>query len=289
MAALLRAYISAPLASDLGALPKILEVHSVDWEWANSPATSGTSPADAIERADLFIGVLTGVREDKRVLFETGVAAGLRKRILVLRTTAKVWPTDVLGIKSARLRLNDREALHLHIDALLASPADSIFQRSIHPDLKPSNVVAPEQKPIRPGHSYEAQIAARLADVIARAGGSALHEPEGKSGTSKFRPDMLIWLGNQDPQLLDPAAVEIRRRLDPESLKSLADRMIGFMQATGVRSSIIVSESQILPTVAFRWPTIFSLSLDEFENLVEQGALGRFLREKRNKAMHAAS
>src|SRR5260221_9253624 len=117
-----RAFISAPLGLDLGALPALLGERQISWEWAKEHPQRPPSVVRAIADADFLIGVLNGSRGDYRVLYEAGMATGLGRPVLLIMTRSRPLPLESHQFSQAKVSLHKRRALALHLDLFLRAP-----------------------------------------------------------------------------------------------------------------------------------------------------------------------
>ena len=81
-----------------------------------------------IERADLFIAILTPESPSPNVLFEIGCAYGLQKQLLIMAPRGVSLPTDIQELQYIRADAQNREALSFALDQALA-PKKSSSQR----------------------------------------------------------------------------------------------------------------------------------------------------------------
>ena len=58
------------------------------------------------------------------------------------------------------------------------------------------------------------QLEKRAYAIIVAAGGRAVAQPS-SSPLSKYRPDLLGWLGHLDAELLDPTVIDVKLRVSP--------------------------------------------------------------------------
>jgi hypothetical protein len=270
---------------DLGRLPESLGARGISWEWAKAAVADVANAYAAIRRADVFIGVLNGSRGDYRVIHETGVAAALEKPILLLMSPRRKLPVDLRHFSVAHVKLTDDRALSFHLDAFLVAPRHNVFERRSQmssPIPEPPSEPAPIRRQLNtPQSSLEREI----FDLIQRTGGSAIAQPE-TDQSGRYQPDLLIWLGSEEPELLDPAVIEVKRFVEPRAIRPIEERLLGFMNATGVRTGLVITSEPILERTQPIWPNIFWLDLATFRDLLASSRLGRYLRDTRNRAMH---
>jgi hypothetical protein len=283
-----RAFISAPFGLRLGALPHLLAESGIEWQWAKELPESASNPSNAIKEADFFIGIMNRSSADYRVVYEAGVAAGIGKPILLIMTPAKTLPIDLRQFTIARVKLDDEEALALHLNAFLSAPRRDIFRSDPTPlrsgALEPPGLKASE---VTWGNTLESQLEEEVFRVVEENGGSVIAQPQFEVG-ARYRPDMLVWLGAQEPELLDPAVVEVKRRVQRSEMRKVEEQLLSFMSVTGVRTGLIITSDQIPERSQQSWPNLFWLEFHHFEELVRTSRLGPYLRDVRNRFVHGA-
>lgn len=270
---------------DLGVLPEVLGARGISWEWAKASAPELANPYAAIRRADFFIGVLNGTRADYRVMHETGAAAALAKPVLLIMSPLRKLPVDLRHFTVAHIKLTDDPAVRFHIDAFLSTPSRNVFE-----DRGPASSHVPEPPSIPAGKrthpaTPESRLEQEVFDLIEQAGGSAVAQPN-SDGPERYRPDLLVWLGSQEPDLLDPAVIEVKGRVERSAIRPIEERLLGFMGASGVRTGLVITSQAVPERSQPAWPTIFWLDLHTFRDLLQSSRLGAYLRESRNRAMH---
>ena len=278
-------FVSAPAGIDLGFLPDVLGERGINWEWAKENVSEFTNPYLAIRNADFFIGILNGTRADYRVMHETGAAAALSKPVLLILSPLRKLPVDLRWFTVAHIKLSDVRALRFHVDAFLSAPHRSAFERhrqvSSSIPKPPSFSASERSQHVTP----ESKLEQEVFDLIVKAGGSAILEP-GSNVPQRYRPDLLVWLGSQEPELLDPAVIEVKRRVERGKIHLIEDQLLGFMGSSGVRTGIIITSEPVPERSQPRWPTVFWLDLQTFRELLQSSRLGPYLRESRNRAVH---
>lgn len=278
-----RCYISAPFGIDIGTLTLLLGERAIAWNWAALDAPTELRPASGIEKCDFMIAVLDGSRSDYRVMYEIGIAEGLRKPVFVLATNKRVNSVVPSLFLVANVGLREKAALAFQLDAFLATPHEDIFERSRVSTFRRAPVAPKSEFPstvIEP-HSI---LEGRVFEAVQRAGGSAIVEPANQD--AKMRPDLLIWLAVQEPQLLDPAVIEVKRHASPAIARSIEDQLLHFMAVSGIKAGFLLTEQEPASSFRFRSPNVFWLSIDHFVALTIDGNLGSHVRELRNRAVH---
>jgi hypothetical protein len=278
-------FVSAPAGMGLGVLPEVLGARDIGWEWAKAGAPELVNPYTAIRRADFFIGVLNGTRGDYRVMHETGAAAALAKPVFLIMSPLRKLPVDLRHFTVAHIKLTDDPALRFHIDAFLSTPSRNVFESpapaSSYVPEPPSVPAVKRTQPATPDSRLEQEV----FNLIQKVGGSAVVQPD-SDGPERYRPDLLVWLGSQEPELLDPAVIEVKGRVERGAIRSIEERLLGFMGTSGVRTGLVITSQAVPERSQPAWPTIFWLDLDTFRDLLQSSRLGAYLRDSRNRAVH---
>jgi hypothetical protein len=121
--------------------------------------------------------------------------------------------------------------------------------------------------------------------IVEASGGTVQAQPHPPSG-SKFRPDFLVWLGQQEPELLDPAVIEVKGYVDSNDVRKFEQQLLSFMEAAGVRTGLVVTAGPVPPREQHLSVNVFWLDLQHFEKLVRTSRLGAYIRDTRNRMAH---
>ncbi len=280
-----RCYISAPYGIDLGALPMLLGQRQIAWNWASDDVPGELGYAKGIDRCDFLLAVLDGTRSDHRVLYEMGVGEGLGKPIFVVALNKRVNPFAMSKFSIATVGLREAAALAFQLDLFLSTPHESIFVKEL-PSPSHSRTVVPAVDRSGVPTVISSELEKRVYDSIIQAGGSAIVEPGNDAGP--VAPDLLMWLPQQEPSLLDPAVIEVSAAGTMQAVRHAERQLLSFMQSGGVQSAILLTEEEAAPRFRSVAPNFFWLSIDQFEWLVRQQRLGMHLRDMRNRAAHGA-
>lgn len=282
-----RCFISAPFGVELGSLPDLLGERGISWEWAKDETGETRNAEAGLARADFIIVVLNGTKADYRGIFDAGIAIGLRKPIFLIQTKSRVLPIDFRWFSTAKTSLSNHDALSFHLDLFLATP--HVTQNSAVSAPWPSMrelPLAPSKRRERK-QRFDSELERRVYQAVVSAGGAAISEPRSSLDT-KYRPDLLAWLGNLDPDMLDPVVIEIRGHTIPSDAQRLEERLLGFMQAARVRMALVLSEEPPPHRDQQLSPNVLWLTIDEFEKLTSSAQLGAYVRNARNRIAHGA-
>jgi len=291
-------FISAPFGVDLGVLPRVLDKLNINWEWAKGrSATSDSLLGDLrkiIRMVDLVVAVLTNLPDDANTLFEVGVAVGLGKPVLLLLAKDCELPFNLEPFPHVRVSLHDEKAIELHLDLLIRTirSKQGPFRYSSSGQMPVNPVRAGDKDRLgdrvsahrQPGHHLEAEI----VDLIEQAGGQVLLQ---NPDTPGFTPDLLVWFPNRDPELFNPAVIELKTYpLTRARLGKIEDQLTSYLRNTGVRTAIIVAPGiEAEEPKGFRGNpalNVFLIDLERFRQLLRTGQLANHLRQERNRAAH---
>ncbi|EPJ5553695.1 TPA: hypothetical protein ACSQMU_005261 [Pseudomonas aeruginosa] len=275
-----RCYISAPFGLDLGSLPELLADRDVSWEWAKDEPLENEGVSERVAASDFVLIVLNGTKSDYRGAFESGLAVGLGKPVLLIQTKARSLPLDYSLFAVIKTSLHDRDALKFHLDLFLASPPAS----SAKPKRIKSLTPALQTKPRQSSKTFDSVLEQRVFEAVIAAGGSAISQPPA-SPDVKYRPDLLAWLGHLEPEYLDPVAIEVKSVVNVERGAQVDQRLGGFIQSARLKMALVVTDSPMQDREQLL-PNIIWLDINTFELLARSGQLGVYVRETRNRIVH---
>jgi hypothetical protein len=126
--------------------------------------------------------------------------------------------------------------------------------------------------------SFETALEQTVATAILRAGGRVTVPSCSGQGNIV---DLLMWLPRQDKNLFNPAAVEVRERVDSNELPALQRTLAEFVRSAGLGCGLIVvnsvdpeSERRRLAPV----PTIYVIGVHEMTSKLEHSELASWLK-----------
>ena len=282
-----RCFISAPFGVELESLPDILGERGISWEWAKDETGEIQSAEAGLASADFIIVVLNGTRADYRGIFDAGIAVGLRKPIFLIQTKSRVLPIDFRWFSTVKTSLSNHDALSFHLDLFLTAPHATQNSAVSAPSPSMRELPLVPSKPRERTQRFNSELERRVYQAVVSAGGAAVSEP--RSGPdAKYRPDLLAWLGNLDPDMLDPVVIEIKGHTIRNDAQRLEERLLGFMQAARVQMALVLTEEPTPHRDQQLSPNVLWLTIDEFEKLTSSAQLGTYVRNARNRIAHGA-
>jgi hypothetical protein len=292
-------FVSAPFGMALGVIPDVLERAGINWEWAKTERAYAEpllgNLRKIIRGVDFVLAIFNDDPIDPNTLIEIGIAVGLGKPVMVLRTLESKDLFPLEGIPQLRTSLNDEGAIALHLDLLLRSIRKgfnySVTRRS---ELVPKSL--PHEldfsTPFDTGGVSESALEDTVAKIITSVSGKVTLHPSTRTvGSTRFIPDMLFWLPSLDSELLNPAVVEVKHPgVAMWSLRKTIEDMAQFLQSTNVRTGFILGphgssqkNSEFRSNLSVN---IFYLGIEEFRQLLQTRELPAYLRRERNRAAH---
>jgi hypothetical protein len=288
-------FISAPAAAPTALLRRALEERGIQWSDAATATPVGSSILDtltaAISGSDFTCAVMTKDRSVGSVLFELGVATGTRRPVLVFVEPGVEYPKFLQSLAYAQIKLEEREALNLHLDAFLkhadlhpplrSFPDQSEPQRvDIEWALRALNGLEPDS-----GIKSAADLEWVVARLFEQAGALVATNP-----SDVVRGvDMVVSIDALEPALGNPLLVEIKAgKMDRKRLKEAERRLRTFVARTPASAGLLVlADDQLHPAEAHNeWPLVVRLGARDLARLVENGTLVKTLVAARNRAAH---
>ncbi len=287
-----KCFISAKYGVELDVLQRVLESHEVDWQWAESTSPAKSiieSISDAIKRADFVIGIFSEVDINANVMLQLGMAIGREIPLLILSTGKNVLPFDLTAFRQFDTDLGDEKLLAFQIDLFLRSLNGTKQQKR-----RTSSSTSAHSTFVQgsPGLAFMASALERnVASAIQEAGGRVtVPSRTAKTQSSDLlTPDLLMWLPQQDKELFNPAAVEVKRTIGVNELPALQARLAEFVRTSSMGCGLIIVDSVNLARNMARllpYPYIFVLGFGDFTSRLKRGELASWLKQERNRLAH---
>jgi hypothetical protein len=244
---------------------------------------------EAIDRADIVIAVLGGREESGNVLFELGVAQGLKKPTLIITAKEETTPLSAAtGIPYLRAKPDNFASLEFGLAQFLAAPH--------HGDAGPK----PASKETRPlGHDADALLArlhadqeqpgsqhgeVLLQDLVVqalRASGISTVSVGQQQGNANI--DIAVWSNDLEPWVRNPLLIEVKKSLPGKGeLDTLVKRFANALRPGSVDWALVIYRDAA-PNVEDRLrrlhPHILLLSAEDFLASLRDTAFGDLIRK----------
>ena len=282
-----KCFISAAYGANLAVLQRVLDQNRIDWQWAESVPSRKPlfdSVKEAIKKSDFVVCVLADSAPNPNIMLELGIAIGHDLPLLLLSTVKSAIPFSLSTFSHFETDLQDEKVLSFQLDLFLRSlTAKDNSKRTTASKSSSANVSAKsDQSPVR----FHSALEQTVVSVIQRAGGRVtIPSLSDKSAT----PDLLMWLPQQDKELFNPAAVEVKTSIRAQDIRTIQLRLAEFVRASNMGCGLIVVNSfnvekslqRLLPI-----PYTFVIGLSEFESKLLQAELAPWLKRERNRIVH---
>jgi hypothetical protein len=282
-----RCFISAAYGGDLGVLQRVLDQNGIAWQWAETMPSRKPlldSVIDAIRQSDFVVGILPGNAPNANIMLELGIAIGHELPLLLLATGANAIPFALNTFSHFETELQNEKLLSFQLDLFLRSLTTkksskrTFTSRSSRASVEVKDEPAPAL--------FHSALEQSVASAIQRAGGRVtIPSHSGRDIT----PDLLMWLPQQDKELFNPAAVEVKSRIGVDDLLVLQFRLAEFVRASSMGCGLIIVKSINLVKSLARLPPIpytFVIGLGEFKSKLEKVELASWLKRERNRLAH---
>lgn len=286
-------FIAAPIAVDTSPLREELEARAIHWTDAASagPGTSWEETAKlALARADFVCVIVAQKARSVNVFYEWGYAVGYGRPVIAFvepGTELGAYATKASAI--ARIALEDRDALRLHLDAFLQH---GWFKPPRHPRPSPklktvdTSWVTDAMEPSR--ISREAQLKAVVARLFQQSGAVLARAPAG----AQVGADMALWIDELGASLGNPIIVEVKGGRLSETVLTEAELWLrNHVRSTSAAAGLLIywdKKGTDMPRPSSGWPLVVRVSLRELAELVGRGQLVARILSERNKAAHGA-
>jgi hypothetical protein len=250
---------------------------------------------EAIGRADIVIAVFGGREESVNVLFELGVALGLRKPTLIIAPQDETNSPDApTGIAYLRADPDDSAALEFGLAQFLAAPPHS--DASPKPDQKETRPLGPEADTLlarlRANHGQLTDQHGKplLQDTIVqalRASGISRVSLGEKHGDARI--DIAVWSNDLEPWVRNPLLIQVKNSLPGKGeLDTLVRRFANAWGPESVNWALVIYREAAPEAHRLRHlnPHILLLSAEEFLVALKDTAFGDLIRKLRNERVH---
>src|SRR5260370_1219934 len=234
-----RCFITAPYGLDLSALQRALEEHGVDWQWAKK-LPAGTSLIEAISKAIRKADFLLAVSSDSGLgpnsFLEIGYALGSEIPVVLLTTESFEVPIDLATLLHLKTDLKDPKLLGFQVQLLLSSLE---LPKGKRRSVQSAALRQPKSQKLSP-QGYASALEEAVATAVIAAGGRVTLPERGSK--DQAAADFLMWFPEIDKEFFNPAAIEVKAKIDLAKIADAHARFGQFVISSGFGCGLIVSE-----------------------------------------------
>ena len=247
---MLTCFVSAPAGVNLTTIKQILLERNIEFVLPSETLTHGQSISEKINRlisrCDIFLAVFDDIHESRNILFELGLAVGLKKQIIILASPSFSLPSDLSGFLVLRVTKDNLDALGFSLDQMLVATRKILKER----DTKKYDNSIIAKKPISKKISelknklnrLEAKVAGYklegfVADLLREGGISVIQQSE-RSDTGV---DFAIWSDELDAILGNPILIQIKRTIrDRDQALQVTNQLTSHIEKSNSKSVIVL-------------------------------------------------
>ena len=247
---MLTCFVSAPAGVNLSQIKQILNEREIEFVLPSEVLTHGQTISEKINKlifmSDIFMAVFDDVHDSRNILFELGLAVGLKKQIIILTPPSLSLPSDLSGFLVLRVTQDNLDALGFSLDQMLAATRKKSKKRGAqrYDDLK-------NTKKVISNNIYE--LKNKLNDLNPRGAGDTLERFVGdllkESGISVIQQsekpdtgaDFAIWSDELAAILGNPILIEIKRTIrDRAQALKVTDQLNRYIEKSNSKSAIVL-------------------------------------------------
>ncbi|MGO9963558.1 MAG: restriction endonuclease [Acidimicrobiales bacterium] len=291
----MKAFISAPPGQATDAIRRALvglQIEPVEAEKLIGGGDWNTWIRNAIDNADVVVVVLPNSDAvPPAFMFETGVAVGLGKPVLVVVPKSRQSPLAFTGLREVRANLDDVEAITLGLSAFLglgqvgrAGPEATLRRRTPQPELGQwLDVKLRELQTVTSPTSQGHQLEQIVAELFRESGAEVQVAERGPDRGI----DMAVMFGSDEP-FGGVLFVQVKRTQSHHAFRNAMAQLQAAVIDRGTQLGLLVYWS---PIATSRWfetvPLVVALDLTELPVRLGSQSLVEVVAEERNRAIHA--
>ena len=281
------AFISAPYSVDTNLILQILQergLETIRLDEMGVGQSINEMVWNSINRADYVIAVMGVGKINENVLFQLGLATGLRKHVLVLAPHEGFMPSDIAGLTYLRTDPGNREAIEFGLDQLLSSPetkpdSEIPMGRETHPIRGKADKFMKRLKLLREDEEVrEADLVQVIFEAIQESGVSTL-AIESRIGKRQVA-DIVVWSDDLEPWIGNPLIIEVKKHLNSRrDLERAIQNVSTLLDETRSPRCLLIyleAKSAILYGSSYD-PRIMVMSAGEFISGLRDAGLGELV------------
>jgi len=296
---LLTCFVSAPAGVNLSQIKQILLEREIEFVLPSEVLTHGQTISETINKlisiSDMFMAVFDDVHDSRNILFELGLAVGLKKQIIILIPPKLSLPSDLSGFLVLRVTQDNLDALGFSLDQMLAATQKKSKKRVIqrYDDLKITKKAISNKiydlknklnnlDPRVAGYTLERFV----GDLLKESGISVIQQSE-KPDTGA---DFAIWSDELAAILGNPILIEIKRTIrDRSQALQVTDQLNRYIEKSNSKSAIVFY-LEGLPSDQIQYFTqkfnILFFQLGDVVDQLQNNTFADIIRIRRNKIAH---
>ncbi|MGE3553020.1 MAG: hypothetical protein AB7M93_09105 [Candidatus Obscuribacterales bacterium] len=281
-------FITAPFGTNLHVVEAVLHDHGISIRKPSIKPVALTQLevlSKAIRSADFMIAILEGNKDASNLLFEIGLAAGMKKPVLLVVDPKTEMPSNLRSFHYLKAKSDDRQALAFHLE---------IFLKHSKAELSKPKELEKKKRDVNPlNRSLESlrQTIGASPTQFQETLMSLLTEQRIEYDLSQ-RPDdyydFAIWLDDIEPTVSNPVLVELKTHLPSDTL-NLEARLQESLKKSGSEIGIVAflnSASSTIPGTSATLPLIVYMHAESLLELLYKGTLASHLLQCRNLTVH---
>lgn len=285
-------FISAPVNLDLSVLRSVLRSKGIatilPFELEITGANFRAQIEKAIQKADFFVGVLSGRASNANVFFELGLASAKRKRVVLIQGRDLELPSNLSGFPILKCKVEDPRQLSYFLDQFLnrqrALPSPPQELAKTRPLSNRAGELIAHLEALGEG-ATELEFLNILTDVFRESGIQVLAE----HGPMEHGYDLAVWLDELEHLVGNPLLVDLRKHLSPAMARVIKRQFLANQGASIGKALLVVfirgSEEQ-LRKENLGAPLIMFISAARLLSHLKSRSIAAFIRHDRNKLAH---
>jgi hypothetical protein len=288
----IKCYISAPANFDLTKVEAVLDKLNVEHH-SFYDFSIGTTFSDLVRRkirdSDFIIAVLQS--ENSNVLFELGVAEGLRKPTFILVDKEFKVPFFLDAKLYYQTNFKDLSLFNLALSNFILDIGSKKKSKVRKEDKDTLSVDETTDTLIRINHlrknPNEREIFVLIKDTFSKIDiqNVSISETIDDKGV-----DLVIRSKNLTPYFGNPIFVEVKAgNLNAQSILEAQQQLLKYLQNTEAKGAIVIyldKNNKRFDNTTSLYPSILLFDLEDFINGIASEGFEKLLIEKRNKAAH---
>ncbi|QHN03425.1 hypothetical protein FTO74_08650 [Granulicella sp. WH15] len=281
-----KCFITAPYGLDLSALQQALDAQGISWQWADGLSSAVPlmeAISKAIREADFLLAVASSETLGANSALEIGFALGRGIPVALLTTGTFAMPFDASNLHHLKTDLKDSRLLSFQLGLLVESLATPKAKRQAKAKSKsPRKIGAPKHV-----QGFASAFEEEIANLVIAAGGRVT-VPD-RRDRDQAVADLLMWCPEMDKEFFNPAAIEVKTRLDTATARDIQLRLGHLVASSGFGCGLIICGTDLSASVRSNLlsiPNVFVISRADFEARLRDRELASWVRHERNRLVH---